>query len=239
MKHRQTRLRRAEGHVEYIILTSIVMICALVAMISLTDSIKLVALERHLCVSCPANMAVEDLHKQKEELKKERAALAGQSGKADEIAAIDRKIEEIDQEIEYRAKRRNDAVEALNDADLRTKERELASAGDRTSDQEATLARVREEIAKRDKKAEADRKALEGLGDDTPEGLDPGALAATNEPFIGPLLPTSTEHNNYYDPLGLRTIGGWFSDYFRIPSGAPLFYDFANYWSSLDFWGVG
>jgi hypothetical protein len=223
MQTSKTKRRRGEGHTEYVILTSIVMVCAMVAILTIADSAKMVALERHLCVSCPARLSLEDLEKKKKEY-------TGDPSKSKELA-------EINKELEYRAERRRRAVEALNDPDLRAKETELAILPERTSDQEATLEAIRDEKARREKAA-ADRDALNGMGA-TPEGLDEDARAVTDEPLVlGPYLP-EYQPESYYDPLGIGTIGRWISDSFRIPSGAPLFYDLANYWNSLNFWGFG
>lgn len=216
MQRSKTRRRRGEGHTEYVILTTIVMVCAMVGILTIADSAKMVALERHLCVSCPARLSLEDLEAKKKEY-------ANDPSKTAELA-------EINKELEYRAERRRRAVEALNDPDLRTKETELAVLSERTSDQEATLEAIREEKLRR----EADRDALDAMGD-KPADLDEGARLVTEEPLAyGPYLPVET-----YDPLGIGTIGRWLSENFRIPSGAPLFYDFANYWNSLNFWGFG
>jgi hypothetical protein len=60
---RRTRRRLGEGHVEYILITSLIMVCALVGLFSMIENVKIVSLEKHLCVECPANLEVDELDK--------------------------------------------------------------------------------------------------------------------------------------------------------------------------------
>ena len=52
MIHRD-RHRRAEGHVEYIIITSLIMVCALVGFFSMINNIKQIAQNLKICSDCP------------------------------------------------------------------------------------------------------------------------------------------------------------------------------------------
>ena len=100
---------RGEGHVEYVIITSLIMVCALVGMFSWINELKLVSLEKHLCVECPANLELDELERRIEDA---RAKLAGTLTPEDR-ASYERALEELLAEQEARA-----TAEALANTNL-------------------------------------------------------------------------------------------------------------------------
>lgn len=100
---------RGEGHVEYVIITSLIMVCALVGMFSWINELKLVSLEKHLCVECPANLKLDELEAR---IADARAKLAGTLS-AEDRAQYERALTELLEEQELRATR-----EALADSHL-------------------------------------------------------------------------------------------------------------------------
>lgn len=70
MTNTRAKRRRGEGHVEYVIITTLIMVCALVGLFSMIQNIKIIALERHICVECPAALDVNDLNTRIDDLRR-------------------------------------------------------------------------------------------------------------------------------------------------------------------------
>ncbi len=47
------RRRRGEGHVEYLLISGLVAVCAIVSLWSTIDAIKIEALSKRICIECP------------------------------------------------------------------------------------------------------------------------------------------------------------------------------------------